>query len=193
MPGQRLQPRVLQAREVGRQVLVRAAGALEHLERAEGVDVNRRRAGAHRRDHVDVVVAVEVGVDAALQADLGGAALLGLAHALADLVEGQEVGIAAQVERERPLGKGAEAALESADVGVVDVAVDDEADGVAHESPSHGVGEVHDGLDSRRPRALNRATSSSRVELVARARSARAERALTALVRATEVGGAGGV
>ena len=42
----------------------------------------------HGPGDVDVVVAVEVGVDAALQADLGGAELGGLARALGDVVEG---------------------------------------------------------------------------------------------------------
>ncbi len=93
----------------------------------------RRRAGAHRRDDVDVVVAVEVGVNAALHADFGRAALFGFANPPADLFQGEQVGIAAQVERERALGEGAEATLEGADVGVVDVAVDDEADVVTHE------------------------------------------------------------
>ena len=49
----------------------------------------RRRAGPHRRHDVDVVLAVEVRVDPALQADLGRAAGLGLAHPLADLLQGQ--------------------------------------------------------------------------------------------------------
>ena len=47
-------------------------------------------------------------------------------------------GRAAQVERERALGEGAEAALEGADVGVVDVAVAHEGDDVAHRRAGAG-------------------------------------------------------
>ena len=96
------------------------------------------RAGPHRLEHVEVVVAVEVGVDAALQADLGGALGFGLGHPAGDLVELQQVGRPAQVERERPLGEGAEAALERADVGVVDVAVAHEGHVVADDAAAAG-------------------------------------------------------
>ena len=54
---------------------------------------------------VDVVVAVEVGMDAALQAHLGGAALDGLDDAPLHLFELEQVGRAAQVERQRPFEK----------------------------------------------------------------------------------------
>ena len=72
--------------------------ALEHLQSAKGVDVDSRRAGANRGDHVDVVVAIELGMDAALQTDFGGAPGLGFAHPFADLVQGEQVGVASQVE-----------------------------------------------------------------------------------------------
>ena len=153
--GQRLQPGVLQPCEVRHEVLLGSTRTLEDLERAEGVDVDRGRARAHRGHHVDVVVAVELGMDATLETDLGGALGFGLAHPLADLVERQEVGVAAKVERQRTLREGAEAALEGADVGVVDVAIDHETDGVAHR-----------GRDGRRRRRSTTALKSrtSRVE-----------------------------
>ena len=53
----------------------------------------------HGPGDVDVVVAVEVGVDAALQGDLGGAERRGLACPVGDVVEGEQVRRAAQVER----------------------------------------------------------------------------------------------
>ena len=71
--GQRLETGLLQAHQVLGQGHLGPAGPLGHLEGGEAVDVDplgRRPDGAQ---HVDVVVAVEVRVDATLQADLGGA------------------------------------------------------------------------------------------------------------------------
>ena len=106
------------------------------------MDVDGRRAGPHRLEHVEVVVAVEVGVDAALQAHLGRALGLRLGHPPGDLVELEQVGGAAQVQRQRALGERAEAALERAHVGVVDVAVADVGDGVAHRPAAQVVGHL---------------------------------------------------
>ena len=116
----------------------------------------RSDAGAHRLEHVEVVVAVEVGVDAALEAHLGGALGLGLGHAARDLVELEQVGRAAQVQRERALGEGAEAALEGADVGVVDVAVAHVGDGVADRRPAQVVGDLGHHLHLGAPGAEER-------------------------------------
>ena len=69
-----------------------------------------------------------------------------------DLVEVEIVGPAAQVLAELALGEGAELAAEVADVGVVDVAVDDVADGVAADLARA----------ARRPRAQTASKSSPR-------------------------------
>ena len=71
--GQRAQPGVAEAGQVGGERLVEALGALGDLERGEAVDVHVGHRVLHRPGDVDVVVAVEARVDAALQADLGGA------------------------------------------------------------------------------------------------------------------------
>ena len=63
----------------------------------------------------------------------------------------EQVGVAAQVERERALGEGAEPALEGADVGVVDVAVDDEGDVVADDVRRSCVGHLGHGAGPRAP------------------------------------------
>ena len=139
---QRLEAGLLQAGQVLGQRDLGAARPLGHLQRGEAVDVDVGRAGAHRLEHVQVVVAVEVGVDAALQADLGGALVDRLHHAPRDLVELQQVRRPAQVERERPLGEGAEAALERADVRVVDVAVAHEGHVVAGDVAAQVVGHL---------------------------------------------------
>ena len=71
--GQGAQPGVHQPPEVVGERLAEALGALGDLERGEAVDVDVGRGVLHRPGDVDVVVAVEVRVDAALQAHLGGA------------------------------------------------------------------------------------------------------------------------
>ena len=60
-------------------------------------------------------------MDAALEADLGRAALPGLLGAADDLLERNEVRRPAQVPRQPPLRERAEAAAEIADVRVLDV------------------------------------------------------------------------
>ena len=106
-------------------------GAVPDLQRREGVHVDVGRRHLHRLDDGEIGVAGVAGMDAALQADLGGAALPGLARARRDLVEVEIVGLVAVAEAVPALGEGAELAAVGADVGVVDVAVDDVGDGVA--------------------------------------------------------------
>ena len=96
-------------------------------------------------DDLQVVVAVELGVDAALQADLGGPHGLGLGHPVGDVAELEQVRRTPQVERQRPLGEGAELALEGADVGVVDVPVGHVGDLVAHDVVAELVGHLGHG------------------------------------------------
>ena len=67
-------------------------------------------------------------MDAALEGDLGGPALVGLDHPPGHLVQAEQVGRAAEVHAGRALGETT--AAEGADVGVVDVAVADEGDHV---------------------------------------------------------------
>ena len=73
----------------------------------------------------EICLAGIVRMDAALHADFGRAALPRLLRAARDLVEREIVGPAAQILAELALREGAELAAEVADVGVVDVAVDD--------------------------------------------------------------------
>ncbi len=144
VPGRVLSPASRSVDEVLGERHPRAPGALGHLEGGEGVDVDPLRAGPDRLDHVEVVVAVEARVDATLEADLGRALRLGLGHPAGDLLQLEQVRGAAQVERQRALGEGAEPALERADVGVVDVPVGDEGDRVAHDLGPQLVGQLGD-------------------------------------------------
>ncbi len=79
---QRAQAGVHQPHEVLVERLAEAPGPLGDLERGEAVDVDVGGRLLHGAAHVDVVVAVEVRVDAALQADLGGPQLGSLEDAL---------------------------------------------------------------------------------------------------------------
>ena len=105
--------------------------AVGDLHRGERVHVHRRHPGLDGAHQVGVAGDRQLGVDAALHADLGGAFDVRLPRAVGDLVGGQRerVGVALAL-RER-----AEPAAGVADVGEVDVAVHHEghvvADGVA--------------------------------------------------------------
>ncbi len=147
--GEGLEAGLLEPRQVVGQRHLRTAGALGHLERGEAVDVDVGRGGADGLEHVEVVVTVEVRVDAALEADLGGTLRLALGDAARDLIELEQVGGAAQVEREGSLGEGTEAALERADVRVVDIAVAHVGDAVAHRPAAQVVGDLGHGAHLR--------------------------------------------
>ena len=88
-------------------------------------------------------------MDAALQAHLGGTAVDRLDDAPLDLLEVEEIRIAAEVERERALRERAEPALEGADVRVVDVARAHERDDVAHDVAPELVGDLGDPVELR--------------------------------------------
>jgi hypothetical protein len=101
------------------------------------------------------------GMDAALQAYLGGAGPARLHRAPRDLLEVEKIGRPAQVVRAAALGEGAEAALIAADVGVVDVAVDDEANGVAAGFPAQPIGGLQQRVQFLAARLEKRDDSSS--------------------------------
>ena len=117
-------------------------GALPDLERRERVHVDLGLRGLHGAQDVEVPLAGEARVDAALQTDLSAAALPRLDRAPRDLVDVEQVGRTAQILGEAPLRERAEAALEVADVGVVDVPADDVRDVVAGALPAALVGEL---------------------------------------------------
>ena len=107
--------------------------------------MHARHGGLYGFQNTDIGVAGVFGMNAALHADLGAAPLPGFLRAALDLLVGKVVGPPAQVLRQLALGEGAELALEIADVGVVDVAVDDEADQIAVDLRPQPVGGPHHG------------------------------------------------
>ena len=131
MPGSEPSPA---SRNSARKSGKRAAQRLRPLpdfERREGVHVHAGQRLLDRAADREIGRAGVFRVDAALQADFGGAALPGFLAAPDDLVEVEIVGPAAQIFAELALREGAELAAEIADIGVVDVAGDDVGDGVA--------------------------------------------------------------
>jgi hypothetical protein len=98
------------------------------------------RRGLHGAHDVQVVAAVVARVDAALDADLGGAASLGLDRAPHDLGQVELVGRAAQRLMPATARERTEQAAMPTDVGVGDVAVDDIADHVAVGFAPQGIG-----------------------------------------------------
>ena len=83
----RPQPDLDQAAKVLVQRFAETFGAFGDFERGETVDVDPGRGSGHCPADVDVVVAVEVGMDAALQCHLGGTTGLGLGGAGGDVIE----------------------------------------------------------------------------------------------------------
>ena len=88
----------------------------------------------------EIGLAGVVRMDAALKAHLGRASLPRLGRAAHDFLERKVIGRAAQRLMRLALGEGAERAAIGADVGVVDVAVDDVADDVAARRPAKLIG-----------------------------------------------------
>ena len=100
----------------------------------------------HSTRDVDVIVAIEIGVDAALQGDLCCSHFPCLCRALRDVVECEQIRSATEVEAEWAFGKTTELALESAHVGVVDIAVVHPGDGVANSALAQVVGKFSNGV-----------------------------------------------
>ena len=121
---------------------------MRHFQRREGVDVDRRCRRAHRAEHVEISVAIIIGVDAALQTHLGRIALDRLGRAAAHFLQVQAIGRSA-LGLGAALGEGAEAAFVETDVGVVDVAVDDETHRFARHFAAQGIGGIGDQCDIR--------------------------------------------
>ena len=95
-------------------------------------------------DNGEIGLAGVIRVYAPLQADLGRAFLPGLGDAPLDFRQGQVIAALAQVLGHAPLGKGAESATEIADIGVVDVPVDDVSDRIAVDLTAQFVGGLAD-------------------------------------------------
>ena len=140
----------LQHAEVVRVAHAGAARAVHDLHRRERVHVDRREGLFDRDQDVPIRERRHVGIDAALHADLGGAAVDGLLHLGQDGLDRLVVGVglpALALE-------GAEAAADEADVGEVDVAVDDVRDVVADVGLADGVGGGDEQRGRRRPRSF---------------------------------------
>ena len=129
--GQAAQPGGLQIGEELRQRDAQRRGAVPHFERRKGMDMHVRRRRFHGAANIEIGLAAVIGVDAALHADLGGAAPPGFRDAPGDLAMFEVIRSAAQILAHPAFRKGAELAAEIAHIGVVDIAVDDVADGLA--------------------------------------------------------------
>ena len=122
--GQRAEAGIPQARQVVAHVEPEAGRAVMDFERREGVHVDVGHGVLRGLHDAEVGLAGVARMDAALHADFGRAALVGLAHPPGDLAMVEIVGRPAQAVAQLALGERAEPARERADVRVVDVAVD---------------------------------------------------------------------
>ena len=129
--GQAAEPRLNQAVEIVADAEPEACRAMPHFERRKGVHMHAAFRAFHGVENSEIGRAGVAGMDAALHADFGRAAIPRFAHPSHDFLVVEVVGRAAQGVAELALGEGAEAAAVIADVGVVDVAVDDVTDGLA--------------------------------------------------------------
>ena len=103
VPGNELSPACLQfAQEVGKRP-AEGLGALPNFERRESMDMHAGHRLLDRPAHPEIGGAGIFGMDAALQADLGGAALPGLFDPALNLVEIEVIGPAAQIFAELAL------------------------------------------------------------------------------------------
>ena len=100
----------------------------------------------HCTRDVDVIVAIEIGVDATLQSDFSCSHFPRLCCTLCNVVEREQIRGTTQVEAEWALRKTTELALESAHVGVVDIAVVHPGDGVANSALAQVVGKFSNGV-----------------------------------------------
>ena len=149
--GQRGEADVAKPREEVGQRHAERGCSLPDLERGEGVDVEVGQLRLDCLADLDVVVAREARVDAALQADLRRTALPGLVAATDDLLERHHVRGPPQVLGQLALRERAEPAAEVADVRVVDVARDDVAHRVAAHLAPELVRRLEDGVERRAP------------------------------------------
>src|SRR5579863_963280 len=118
--------------------------ALRDLQWREGVNVHIRDRRLDGAANAEIGLAGVIWMDAALKAYLGGASLPRLDRAADDFLKGEVIGRAAQRLMRLTFGKGAELAAVVANIGVVDVAVDDVADNVAARRPAKLIGRGND-------------------------------------------------
>src|SRR5581483_11979584 len=109
----------------------------------ECVHVYRRYRFLHDPKDVEVGLAGEARMDTPLEAYLRGASIGSLARAGGDFRQVEVVRRAAQIRRAAALREGTEAAMIKADVGVVDIAIDD----IAHDVANPVTAQLIRGLD----------------------------------------------
>ena len=114
----------------------RLLAAVLHLEGREGVDVDARDPLLDGDQHVPVLVAGHLRVEAALHADFRSSRLPGLLGPVGDLFDRQGLGLFVT----EVLGEGTELAARIADIGEIDVADRNEGDHIADGALSELVG-----------------------------------------------------
>ncbi len=115
-------------------------GYTDDLRRRKAVQMDLRKALLHPAEHRLVPLDFQVGMQAALQQHAGAAQLDRLAHLVVDGVEVEDVSLGGELALQRPI-EGAEGAVLGAEVGVINVAVDDVGDhALGMQAAAHRVG-----------------------------------------------------
>ena len=126
--GDRAQPRLAQAVSHSRMLIATFGHPVGDLHRGKRVHVHRRHPGLDGAHQIGVAGDRQLGVDTALHAHFGRTRDVRLPRPFGHLVGGQRIRVGVALA----LGERAEPAAGVADVGEIDVAVDDERHFVAH-------------------------------------------------------------
>ncbi len=110
--------------------------AVDDLHGRESVNVHAGYGLLYRAQNVAIVERRQAVRQAALNADFGGADFPGFDGLLRDLLEAEEVGVGFA----RAAAEGAELAADEADIGEIDIAIDDVGDDIAGQLATQGIG-----------------------------------------------------
>ena len=127
--GQGIEAIIAQHGEVVGQRHARKLNSVDNFHGREGVNVHPRYRFLHRAQDVPIMKRRQLTRQASLNANFGGANLPGVDGFLCDLIEVQEI----RVGVARPPAEGAKFASHEADVGEIDVAIDDVGHQIAHQ------------------------------------------------------------
>jgi hypothetical protein len=137
--GDAVEASIAQTADGGAQVELAVLGDSQDLAGAQAVQPDGREALLDAGEEALEPVDLEVRVDAALHQHAGSAHIERLADLVVDGVEVEDVALGGELALERPV-EGAEGTVLGAEVGVVDVAVDDVADhALGMKAAAHGV------------------------------------------------------
>ena len=128
---QRIEPCGLQLAQIGCHVQPQRLCSLPDFQGRKRVDMHTGGCTAHGGQNIEIGLPGVIRMNTALHTDFSGSALPGLDTPPGDSFSTDIVGTAAQVFTQLALGERTELAFEVTDIGVVDIAIDHIANGIA--------------------------------------------------------------